>query len=88
MLRLRSEALCGVLLVLATLGAAPSIASASKPAVVSFSVAPHSLPSGGGVITVTGRVLNAATCTVYDDVSPITVGRASGRFRVRRRRLG
>jgi hypothetical protein len=75
----------GALLTIAALGATPSIAAASRPVVVALNVTPHSLPSGGGVITVTGRVRNAATCTVYDDVSPVTVGCSSGRFKVRRR---
>ena len=60
-------------------------ASAAKPAVVALKVTPRTLPASGGLVTITGRVRNAVSCTVYDDVAPITVGCSSGRFRVRRR---
>lgn len=83
--RTPARALLAGLLALAALGAGASAARASKPVVVAFSVSPRSLPSSGGTITITGRVRNAVSCTVYDDVAPVTVGCASGRFKVRRR---
>lgn len=39
-------------------------AQGRKPEIVSYSVVPHSLPAGGGVITLTGRVRYAASCTI------------------------
>ncbi len=77
--------LAGLVVILVVLGTGATAAWASKPVVVAFSVTPRSLSSSGGVITITGRVRNAVSCTVYDDVSPITVGCASGRFKVHRR---
>ena len=87
MSRLRTQRralLVAVAVVLVAL-CATATASAAKPAVVALKVTPRTLPASGGLVTITGRVRNAVSCTVYDDVAPITVGCSSGRFRVRRR---
>jgi hypothetical protein len=68
---------------LATSGAS---AQASGPVIISFWVTPRSLPSSGRVITITGRVHDAVSCTVYTDIGrPVTVPCRSGHFTLDRR---
>jgi hypothetical protein len=60
-------------------------AAARKPVVVSLSVAPTSLPSSGGVVTLSGRVRNAVSCTVIGfGPWPVSVRCSSGRIFLRR----
>ena len=77
-------ALLMALLAVAVLGAAPGVARAARPVVAAFSVTPRVLPSTGGTVTITGQVRGAVSCTIYsNDGRPVTVGCASGHFRVR-----
>jgi hypothetical protein len=80
---------CGTLVVLlACLGllVGATSASASKPVIVSLSVTPKVLPSSGGEFTLTARVRNAVSCTIYTSGlgSPRTVNCSSGRVTYRR----
>jgi hypothetical protein len=74
-----------VLVACLTLATGAASAQATKPVIISFRVTPRSLPSSGGVIRIVGHVRNAVSCTIYDDVAPVTVGCRSGHFTVRRR---
>jgi len=82
---LRPWALLVPLMCLGLLVGAAS-AAASVPVVVSLSVSPHVLSSSGGEFTITARVRNAASCTVYfyGLGSPRTVNCSSGRVSYRR----
>lgn len=61
-------------------------AQASKPVITSFRVTPRSLSSSGGVITITGHVRHAVSCTIYTDTGrPVTVSCRSGHFTLHRR---
>jgi hypothetical protein len=72
---------------LACLGALAAVASTAvaaeeKPVFVSVSITPTVLPSSGGEITISGRVRNAVSCTIYNQRlgRAVTVGCSSGRF--------
>jgi hypothetical protein len=76
---------------LACLGALVAVATTAvavgeKPVFTSLSVTPTVLPSSGGEITISGRVRNAVSCTIYYKGlgRAVTVRCASGRVSVRR----
>ena len=78
-----------LVVLLACLGLLVGAASAAarKPVIVSLSVTPRVLPSSGGEFTMTARVRNAVSCTIYTAAlgSPRTVNCSSGRVTYRRR---
>jgi hypothetical protein len=82
----RRETLVVLLACLGLLVGAAS-AAARKPVIVSLSVTPKVLPSSGGEFTMTARVRNAVSCTIYTSElgSPRTVNCSSGRVTYRRR---
>jgi len=69
------------------LGVVAPVAGAAqrRPVFLSLRAAPVSLPYGGGTITISGRVRNATTCTLYDGFDRATTVRcSSGRFSFQR----
>jgi hypothetical protein len=75
-------AMLGCLGLIATAGDA----AARKPVIVSLSVTPSVLPSGGGGFTIFGRVRRSGSCTIfyYDGrLTKRTVNCSSGRFSYR-----
>lgn len=63
--------------------AAVSPSAAPKPAIAAFSAKPARLPAGGGIITLTARVRNAATCTFGYGGTAVTVSCRTGHATVR-----
>lgn len=79
-------ALLSAALACALFAVSTASAQASRPVIITFRATPRSLPSSGGVITMTGHVSDASACIIYTSFSrPVRVGCRSGHFTLRRR---
>lgn len=73
-----------VLIAVALLGfsAVDASAATSKPAILSLTVTPQTLPSSGGTVLVSARVQNAARCTLASKAVVCASGSVSARLTV------